>query len=362
MKGLMKRVVTCLSTIAMIMLPICAQETEQSGLSIEQQIAESGDPISSEIQKIEPVESNAEILMLFEEQDRYSNEIVRLKIQNQRKGKSPDADARIAELENRYEAINKKLEQKNTPEVSKDALQKIMESVAISDDSLARSGYPGPPTEPVDSADVRWTNNWHSQTWKGRSYYIYRLYARPTTTVGRMHTSIFDTDYLPQNIKTQLFDVYANKVIGAIAGLSKVVSWLPYELVFNVSSTNYTGKNYYLSAQSASTICYTFIWESNYKLWNFVTTTNYAAVSIQHTLTALKPDGSPTSAQYQKDFSTSTYGFLEESYSLDRHHNNYQNKAAASPQLISLGEMELRYCGQTAKIPIKFHPTPSYLY
>lgn len=360
MKALIKKVVTCLSTITMVMLPVCAKEN--AALDIKQQIARSSDPISLEIQKLEPVESNAEILELFEEQDQYINEIIQLKNQKQLQKNSSDIDARIAELEQQYEAINKKLEQKNTPEVSGDTLQKIMEIIAPACNNLVKSGYPGPPTEPVDSEDVRWTNNWHSQTWKGRSYYIYRLYARPTTTTGRMHTSIYKSDYLPQDIKSQLFDVYANKVIGAVAGLSKVASWLPYELLFNVSSTNYTGQNYYLSAQAASTICYTFIWESNYNLWNFVTTTNYAAISLQHTLLMLKPDGSPTSDQYKKDFSTSTYGFLEESYSLDRHHNNYQNKPAASPQLISLGDMELRYCGHTAVLPIKFYPTPSYLY
>lgn len=187
------------------------------------------------------------------------------------------------------ENLDNKLYDMNVQALDRETVQDLFE---ISDGSITTYNDGNMPQVPDDTETVDWMGYQYSKNYKGKTYSLYEVVAKPTGVHGKLFNHVTGGNLIvTKKFSDQLIEFYAAKLvdsmgaaIGNIAGISahKVLSYIPWkELLFNSDSPelNRTSDASFAYLRCNTTMVYTFVYNDTLNVWEAVMTTHYTVAN-----------------------------------------------------------------------------------
>ena len=202
----------------------------------------------------------------------------------------------------RLDEIERKLISLGVTKTDKQTINNIL--TATSENQTNNNSRIGNPANPTDSEDVDWWTYQYKKTYGGKTYTIFEMLAQPTEVPGRLYNSVQDDSiYVQSSLFQQVVDIYLGKAISSIAGVSKILSWMPYEILFpNGTNINYSSTTHFANLRANTVMMYTFIYHEAYNAWEFMMTTHYTSVNSTTTFYLTGSHGEFESKMVEKNF------------------------------------------------------------
>lgn len=224
----------------------------------------------------------------------------------------------------------------------------------------------GPPTTPSDTDTVDWSYYQYQKKYLNKTYDIFELTASPTTTPGLLYNAVHENNiYTSKNLIENIIDIYKDKVIDSIVGASKILSWLPYEILFpDGSSLNYSSNMYESTLIGNTVMMYTFIFHEKFNAWELVMTTHFTRVLSNTQIYYFAENGTPLNSSFEKNFNVHSLYYDNVNQAISYFRKYKENKMHTNvPTCYNVnGITEWINEEKSVYLPFKFFSTPAMLY
>ena len=265
-------------------------------------------------------------------------------------------------LSERLEEIDKELESLGVLQTSETEVRRMFSK---SENQNLLSEYIPDPVNPVDTEDVDWMAYQYEKTYTGKTYKIFEMLANPTATPGRLFSSVIDNSvYVQGNLANQIVDIYVGKIAGSVAGFSKFLSWMPYELLLpNGTPINYSSKTHFANLRANTVMLYTFIYHEAYNSWELMFASQFTKVETTVTIYLTDSNGDFDSKMVKNDFNVHAKYYDEINHVLslfqDQRENKVHSNAAIWDGIDGITEVVEN---KRVYLPFKSYQYPLYLY